>query len=166
MEGKGHTMSFWLVVYQIWWIMNQKDMFISKKQLTVLFIFFFFNAMSCDAENYKKKNIKRYHQEHTACLKLNDFYTSETYRVFHKFCYHKIFKIKGSFWTLYEEEEWSFAYYPFTFFGFDDDRNDPKFSDRYAWANSADPDQTAPRLWSGSTLFASLSASFGHISLW
>ena len=25
-------------------------------------------------------------------------------------------------------------------------RNDPKFSDRYAWANSADPDQTAPSL--------------------
>ena len=25
------------------------------------------------------------------------------------------------------------------------DRIDPKFSDRYAWANSADPDQTAPR---------------------
>ena len=24
-------------------------------------------------------------------------------------------------------------------------RNDPKFSDRYAWANSADSDQTAPR---------------------
>ena len=24
--------------------------------------------------------------------------------------------------------------------------NDPKFSDSYAWANSADPDQTAPRL--------------------
>ena len=24
-------------------------------------------------------------------------------------------------------------------------RNDPKFSDRYTWANSADPDQTAPR---------------------
>ena len=23
-------------------------------------------------------------------------------------------------------------------------RNDPKFSDGYAWANSADPDQTAP----------------------
>ena len=23
-------------------------------------------------------------------------------------------------------------------------RNDPTFSDRYAWANSADPDQTAP----------------------
>ena len=23
--------------------------------------------------------------------------------------------------------------------------NVPKFSDRYAWANSADPDQTAPR---------------------
>ena len=24
-------------------------------------------------------------------------------------------------------------------------RNDPKFSDRYAWANSADPDRTAPQ---------------------
>ena len=24
-------------------------------------------------------------------------------------------------------------------------RNDPKFSDRYVWANSADPDQTASR---------------------
>ena len=24
-------------------------------------------------------------------------------------------------------------------------RNDPKFSDRYAWANSADPDQIASR---------------------
>ena len=24
-------------------------------------------------------------------------------------------------------------------------RNDPKFSDRYAWAKSADPDQTAPK---------------------
>ena len=24
-------------------------------------------------------------------------------------------------------------------------RNDPKFSDRYVWANSADPDHTAPR---------------------
>ena len=43
-------------------------------------------------------------------------------------------------------------------------RNDPKFSDRYALANSADPDQTAPRgaVWSGSTLFA----SFGLITLW
>ena len=26
-----------------------------------------------------------------------------------------------------------------------DYRNDPKVSDRNAWANSADPDQTAPR---------------------
>ena len=43
-------------------------------------------------------------------------------------------------------------------------RNVPKFSDRYAWANSADPDQTAPR--SGSTLFAIPSASFGLITLW
>ena len=25
-------------------------------------------------------------------------------------------------------------------------RNGPKFSDRYAWANSEDPDQTAPSL--------------------
>ena len=31
-----------------------------------------------------------------------------------------------------------------TFKTFDEYRNDPKFSDRYAWANSADPDQTAP----------------------
>ena len=47
-------------------------------------------------------------------------------------------------------------------------RNDPKFWDRYAWANSADPDQTAPRgaVWSGSTLFAIPSASFGLITLW
>ena len=46
-------------------------------------------------------------------------------------------------------------------------RNDPKFSDRYAWANSADPDQTAPRgaVWSGSTLFAIPSASFRLITL-
>ena len=46
-------------------------------------------------------------------------------------------------------------------------RNVPKFSDRQVWANSADPDQTAPRgaVWSGSTLFAIPSASFGWISL-
>ena len=25
-------------------------------------------------------------------------------------------------------------------------RNDPKFSDTFIWTNSADPDQTAPRL--------------------
>ena len=42
-------------------------------------------------------------------------------------------------------------------------RKDPKFSDRQAWANSADPDQTVPR---GFTLFAILSASFGLITLW
>ena len=46
-------------------------------------------------------------------------------------------------------------------------RNENKFSDRYAWANSADPDQTAPRaVWSGSTLIAISSASFGLITLW
>ena len=35
-------------------------------------------------------------------------------------------------------------------------RNDPKFLDRQVWANSVDPDQTAPTgaVWSGSTLFA------------
>ena len=51
---------------------------------------------------------------------------------------------------------------------FEDYRNDPKFSDRYAWANSVDPDQTAPRgaVWSGSTLFAIPSPSFGLIILW
>ena len=40
-------------------------------------------------------------------------------------------------------------------------RNDPKFSDRQVWANSADPDQMAPRgvVWSGSTLFAIPSSS-------
>ena len=49
-----------------------------------------------------------------------------------------------------------------------DYRNDPKFSDSYAWANSADPDQTALRgaVWSGSPLFAIPSASFGLITLW
>ena len=46
-------------------------------------------------------------------------------------------------------------------------RNDPKFTDRQAGANSVDPDQTAPlgAVWSGSTLFAILSTSFGHITL-
>ena len=43
-----------------------------------------------------------------------------------------------------------------------------EFLDRYALANSEDPDQTAPRgaVWSGSTLFAIPSASFGLITLW
>ena len=47
-------------------------------------------------------------------------------------------------------------------------RNDPKFSDGHVWANSADPDQTAPRgaVWSGSTLFAIPSTSFGLITVW
>ena len=45
--------------------------------------------------------------------------------------------------------------------------NFPRFSDRQVWANSADPDQTATRgaFWSGSTLFAIPSASFGCITL-
>ena len=37
------------------------------------------------------------------------------------------------------------------------------FSDRQVWANSVDPDLTAPE---GSALFAILSASFEHINLW
>ena len=41
-------------------------------------------------------------------------------------------------------------------------RIDPKFLDRYACANSVDPDQTAPL----STLFAIPSVSFGLITLW
>ena len=46
-------------------------------------------------------------------------------------------------------------------------RNDPKFSDRNAWANSADQGQTAPRaVWSGSSLFSIPSAPFGLITLW
>ena len=46
-------------------------------------------------------------------------------------------------------------------------RIDPKFSDRCVLANSADPDQTAPRgaVWSGFTLFAIPSVSFGLITL-
>ena len=42
-------------------------------------------------------------------------------------------------------------------------RNDLKFSDRQVLVNSADPDQTA--VWSASSLFAILSASFGPITL-
>ena len=46
-------------------------------------------------------------------------------------------------------------------------RND-KCLDRQVWANSVDPDQTAPKgaVWSGSTLFAIVSASFERITLW
>ena len=44
-------------------------------------------------------------------------------------------------------------------------RNVPKFSDRQVWANSVDPDQTSGAVWSGSTLFAFSSASFGRITL-
>ena len=37
--------------------------------------------------------------------------------------------------------------------------NDPKFLHKHVWANSVDPDHTAPEVavWSGSTLFAILS---------
>ena len=46
-------------------------------------------------------------------------------------------------------------------------RNDPKLSDRQVWANRVDPEQTAPKgtVWSGSTLFAILSAPFECITL-
>ena len=40
-----------------------------------------------------------------------------------------------------QEKQWLFG--NFCHSGY---RNDPKFSNRYAWANSADPDQTAPSL--------------------
>ena len=41
-------------------------------------------------------------------------------------------------------------------------RNDPKFSDRQVWANSADPDQTADQRLD----FAIPSASIERITLW
>ena len=46
-------------------------------------------------------------------------------------------------------------------------RNDPKFWDRQIEANSADPDQTAPReaVCSGYSLFANSSAYFGQNNL-
>ena len=49
-------------------------------------------------------------------------------------------------------------------------RNDPKFMDRQVWANSVDPDQTAPRVYLRSTLlditlFDIPSASFWLITL-
>ena len=42
------------------------------------------------------------------------------------------------------------------------------FRHGYAWVNSADPDQTAPRgaVWTESALFAIPSALFGLITLW
>ena len=42
-------------------------------------------------------------------------------------------------------------------------RHFPKFSDRQVWANSVDPDQTAPR--SGSTLFAIPCTFWTHYSM-
>ena len=52
----------------------------------------------------------------------------------------------------------------------DHTRNDPKFSDRQVWANSADPDQTAPRgaVWSESSLFAIPFAGFltKYLQVW
>ena len=44
-------------------------------------------------------------------------------------------------------------------------RNDPKFSDRYAWANSADPDQTAPRLIRVYTVCHSVCIVWTHYSM-
>ena len=51
-----------------------------------------------------------------------------------------------------QETEWKDSYY----------RNDPKFSDRQVWANSADPEHTADQHLD----FAIPSASFEHITLW
>ena len=44
----------------------------------------------------------------------------------------------------------------------------PMYTAMILWGNSVDPDQIAPEgaFWSGSTLFAILSACFGHITLW
>ena len=41
-------------------------------------------------------------------------------------------------------------------------RNDSKFSDRFAWPNSADPDQTAPR---GATVCHSVCFVWTHYSM-
>ena len=46
-----------------------------------------------------------------------------------------------------------------------DYHNDRKFLDRQVWANSVDPDQGLGPVWSGSTLFAIPSASFGRFFL-
>ena len=47
-----------------------------------------------------------------------------------------------------------------------DYRNDPKFSDRYAWANSAVPDQTAPSsLIRVYTVFHSVCIVWTHYSM-
>ena len=66
-------------------------------------------------------------------------------QLFQKYLYlkRKFYKKKGSPET---QVFFSWRYYC----------NDPKFSDRQVWANSADPDKTAPTEadWSGSTLFA------------
>ena len=61
------------------------------------------------------------------------------------------FSNSTSIWVLidsyYNQADFScllyiFIHYYYYFYVY---RNDPKFSDRYAWANSAHPDQTAPR---------------------
>ena len=39
-------------------------------------------------------------------------------------------------------------------------RNVPKFSDRYAWANNADPDQTAPMVEPHSSNFREITTIF------
>ena len=43
-------------------------------------------------------------------------------------------------------------------------RNVPKFSYKQVWSNSVDPDQTSSLI--RATLFAILSESFEHITLW
>ena len=78
--------------------------------------------------------------------------------IFHFVSICEVFRVAP---TLFDGDQlWHIKHYTY--------RNDPKFSDRYAWANSADPDQTAPRgaVWSGSTLFAIPAASFWLITLW
>ena len=74
-------------------------------------------------------------------------------RIWHK----QFFSWLGSFGFIGTEGNYSLIIIKYPTY-----RNDPKFSDRYAWANSADPDQTAPRgvVWLGTTLLAIPSASF------
>ena len=58
----------------------------------------------------------------------------DPYNITHKKCCIGQIWLSRDFY-FHVEQYWNFA---ITY------RNDPKFLDRYAWANSADPDQTAP----------------------
>ena len=101
-----------------------------------------------------KKNSLLFHN--IPCLGI---YSSQLYRIYTtpKIEYHQNFKIV-------QVDPWQTKFQ----INVTDTRNDPKFLDRYVWANSADPDQTAlsGAVWSGTTLFAIPTVSFGLITLW